>query len=159
MFYTVSWTTITLTWAPVSYELLGNIEQPWTVVEHKGNSQLLLSSIEFRHQPRPGLREFRPGQRVVGQTCSWKVPRSQYRPSLITSPKLKIPARSDPVKRWNFRKADWKRICLLTDESVEKLPPPDTSHIERAYQDFCLSLLSAVKQCIPRGCRKNYVPC
>jgi len=63
------------------------------------------------------------------------------------------------VKRWNFRKADWKRYCLLTGESVERLPPLDTPDIERTYQDFCESLLSAAKQCIPCGCRKNYVPC
>jgi len=66
---------------------------------------------------------------------------------------------SDPVKRWNFRKAEWKRFCLLTGESVERLPPPDTPDIERAYQDFFGSLLSAAKQNIPRGRRKNYVPC
>jgi len=58
--------------------------------------------MERRHQPRPGLREFRPGQPTAGQTCSWKVPRSQHWPSLITPPKLKVPAHSDPVKRWNF---------------------------------------------------------
>jgi len=63
------------------------------------------------------------------------------------------------VKHWNFRKADWKRFCLLTGESVERLPPPDPPDIESAYQDFCESLLSAAKQCIPRGRRKNYVPC
>ena len=51
-------------------------------------------------------------------------------------PKFKVPAHSDPVKRWNFRKADWKRFCLITDESVERLPPPDTSNIQRAYQVF-----------------------
>ena len=51
------------------------------------------------------------------------------------------------------------RFCLLTGESVERLPPPDTSDIERTYQDFCESLLSAAKQCIPRDRRKNYVPC
>jgi len=39
------------------------------------------------------------------------------------------------------------------------LPPPDTPDIEGAYQDFCESLLSAAKQCIPHGRRKNYVPC
>jgi len=66
---------------------------------------------------------------------------------------------SDPVKRCNFRKADWKRFCLLTGESVKRLPPPDTPDIERAYQDFCESLLSAAKQCIPCRRRKNYVPC
>jgi len=36
---------------------------------------------------------------------------------------------------------------------------PDTTNIEKAYHDFCESLLSAVKQCIPHGRRKNYVPC
>jgi len=48
-------------------------------------------------------------------------------------------------------------LFLLTDESVERLPPPDTSNIERAYQDICKSLHSAAKQCIPRGRQKNYV--
>ena len=74
-------------------------------------------------------------------------------------PRFKVPAHSDLVKHWNFRKAGWKRFCLLTDESVDRLPPPDTLNIERAYQDFCKSLLSAAKQCIPRGRRKDYVPC
>ena len=73
-----------------------------------------------------------PDRRVLGN-----FPRSQHRPSLITPPKLNVPAHSDPVKQWNFRKANWKRFCLLTDESVERLPPPDTPGIERAYQDFC----------------------
>ena len=72
---------------------------------------------------------------------------------------FKVPAHSDSVKRWNFRKADWKHFCLLTGESVERLLPPDTPDIERAYQDFCERLLSAAKQCIPAGPRKNYVPC
>jgi len=95
-----------------------------------------------------------PDRRVLG-----KFLRSQHRPSLITSPRFKVPAHSDPVKRWNFCKADWKRFCLLTGESVERLPPPNTPDIKRAYQDFCKSLLSAAKQFIPRGRQKNYVPC
>jgi len=63
------------------------------------------------------------------------------------------------VKRWNFRKPDLKCFCPLTDESVERLPPLDTTNIEKAHQEFCESLLSAAKQCIPCGRRKNYVPC
>ena len=94
-----------------------------------------------------------PDRHVLG-----KLPRSQHRPTLITPPRFKVPAHSDPMKRWNFRKADWKRFGLLTGESVEILPPPDTQDIERTYQGFCESLLSAAKQCIPRGRRKNYVP-
>ena len=38
-----------------------------------GESQLLLSSIERRRQPRPGLRELRPGQPTARQTCFRKV--------------------------------------------------------------------------------------
>jgi len=88
-----------------------------------------------------------------------KFPQLQHRPSLITPPRFKVAAHSDPVKRWNFRKADWKCFRLLTGESVERLPPPDTPDIEKAYQDFCENLLSAVKKCIPHGRRKNYVLC
>jgi len=71
---------------------------------------------------------------------------------------LKVPAYSDPVKRWNLRKADWERFCVPTGESVERLPPPDTINIEKANQEFCESLLFADKQCVLRGRRKNYVP-
>jgi len=95
-----------------------------------------------------------PDRRGVG-----KFSLSQHQPSLKTPPRFKVPAYSDPVKRWNFRKADWKCVCLLTGESVERLPPPDAANIEKAYQEFCASLLFAAKTCIPHGRRKNYVPC
>ena len=95
-----------------------------------------------------------PDRRVLGN-----FPRPQRRPSLITQAKFKVPAHSDPVKRWNYCKADSKCFCLLTDESVDILPPPDTPNIGKAYQDICESLLFAVKNCTPRGRRKNYVPC
>jgi len=71
--------------------------------------------MECRHQPRPGFREFRPGQPTAGQVCSRKVP-AVTTPAFITPPKLKVPAHSDPVKRWEFRIADWKGFCLLTGE-------------------------------------------
>jgi len=54
--------------------LLCNIQQPWTVVQPKGNSQFLLSPLERRHQPRPGLRESRPGQPTAVQTCPREIP-------------------------------------------------------------------------------------
>jgi len=86
------------------------------------------SPMERPHQPGPSLREFRTGQLTAGEMCSGKVPAvtdSQHQPSLITPPRLKVPTHSDSVKRWNFRKADWKGFCLLTGESVERLLPPD----------------------------------
>jgi len=62
------------------------------------------------------------------------------------------------VKHWNIREADWKNFCLLTGESVERLPSPDTTNIVKAYQELCESLLFAAEECIPPGRRKNYVP-
>jgi len=98
--------------------------------------------VERRHQVRPGLGKFWSGQLTAWQTCS-----------------KKVPACSDPVKRWNFCKADWKRFCLLTDESVERLPPLDTTNIEKAKREVCKSPLTAAKQCIPHSRQKNYGPC
>jgi len=95
--------------------------------------------------PDLAFASFGQDSRLPDRCVLGKFPRSQYRPSLITPPRFKVPAHSDPVKRWNFRMADWKHFCLLTGESVERLPPLDTPDIERAYQDFCESLLSAAK--------------
>ena len=53
---------------------LSNIQQPWTDVQPKGNSQFLLLPLECRHQSRRGLRELRPGQPTARQMCSRKVP-------------------------------------------------------------------------------------
>ena len=52
--------------------------------------------MERRYQPRPGLREFRPGQPTDGQTCSWKVPAvtpSTF-PHNATEAQLSCPQRS-----------------------------------------------------------------
>ena len=74
-------------------------------------------------------------------------------------PNTKVPAYSDPVTRWNFRKDDWKRFCFLTRKSVDRLPPAETTNIEKAYQELWESLLFAAEQCIPLSRCKNYVPC
>ena len=97
--------------------------------ETSNNLGLLYSSEEtssfFSHQwnvdTNPDLAFASLGQesRLPDRCVLGKFPRSQHRPSLITPLKLKVLARSDPVTRWNLRKADWKRFCLLTVESVE----------------------------------------
>ena len=50
-----------------------------------------LAFASFGHDSR------QPDRCVLG-----KFPRSQHRPSFITPPRFKVPAHSDPVKRWNF---------------------------------------------------------
>ena len=56
-----------------------------------------------------------PDRRVLG-----KFLRSQHWPSFITPSRFKVPAHSDPLKCWNFRKADWKRFCLLTHQILRR---------------------------------------
>jgi len=112
--------------------------------------------MERRHQTVLAFASFGQDSRLLDKR---KVPAVTTWRSLITPPRLKVPAHNDQVKLWNFLKADWKRFCLLTGECVERLPPPDTLNIDREYQDFCESLLSATKQCIPRGRRRKYVSC
>jgi len=73
------------------------------------------------------LRWLRAKEGVLG-----KFPRSQHPVLPHHAPRLKVPTHSDLAKSGNFRKANWKCFCLLTDESVEILAPPDTTHIERA---------------------------
>ena len=70
-----------------------------------------------------------------------------------------VPIPSTPVKRWNFRKADWNHYCVLTDQSAVQLTSPDTSNADEAYQDFCNVIIAAAKKTIPHGRRNNYMPC
>jgi len=126
--YSIPWR-----WEP---GLLGNIQKPWTVVQLKGNSQFLLSPLERRHQPGPGLASFGKDSRLPDRHVLRKLSGSQHQPSLIMPPRFKVSACSDLVQRWNFCKADWMRFCLLTDESIERLPPPDTLNIESHTKIF-----------------------
>jgi len=56
--------------------------------------------------PDLAFASFGQDSRLLDRRFLGKFSRSQHRPSLVTSPKLKVPAHSNPVKRWNFRKAD-----------------------------------------------------
>ena len=64
-----------------------------------------------------------------------------------------------PVKRWNFRKANWSHYIALTNKFAKTLLPPDSLDVDAAYQDFCNIIKKAAKKTIPRGYRNNYIPC
>ena len=95
-----------------------------------------------------------PDRRILG-----KFPRSQHRPSLISPPKLAHPKPSKPVKRWNFRKANWDHYSNLTNKLAKSIPPPESQNIDQVYQCFCKVISTAAKKCIPRGRRSNHIPC
>ena len=88
-----------------------------------------------------------------------KFPRSQHRPSLITPPRLSLSVPGRPVKRWNFRKANWSHYKSLTNKLARNLPSPDSTNMDQAYQDLCNTLSKAAKKAIPRSRRNTYIPC
>ena len=106
--------------------------------------------LAFVHTADTGI----PTRRVLD-----KFPRSQHRPSLISSPCLAAPIACKTVKRWNFRKASWETFKQMTDVATSQLPPPDTVDTEDAYKVFCRILTNSAKHSIPRGYNKNYIPC
>jgi len=107
----------------------------------------------------PGLREFRPGQPTAGQTCSRKVPEvtTSAFPHNATEAQGSYP--------------QWTGEALEISQGWLEAPLPShrwirwgittSRHIKhwQGIPGFLLGLLSAAKQCIPRGRRKNYVPC
>ena len=100
-----------------------------------------------------------PNIRLPDRRVLEKFPRLQHRPSLITSPRFAMVVLSMPVKRWNFRKAEWIHYIALTNKFAKTLLPPNSLDVDAAYQDFCNTIKKAAKKTIPRGYRNNYIPC
>ena len=100
-----------------------------------------------------------PDSRLPDRRILEKFPRSQHRPSLIVPPRLTLSVPSMPVKQWNFRKIKWSHYNALTNQLAKSLLPPDTSDVDRAYQDFCNAISTAAKKYIPRGRRNDHTSC
>ena len=109
---------------------------------------------QILHLPVVDLDSRLPDRRILG-----KFPRSQDQPSLISPPKLAHPKPSKPVKRWNFRKANWDHYSILTNKLAKSIPPSESQNIDQVYQCFCNVISTAAKKCIPRGRRSNHMPC
>ena len=95
-----------------------------------------------------------PTREILG-----RFPRSQHRPSLITTPPLVSSFSSKPVPRWNFRKADWEAFTSSTEEAFSTLPvSADRQGLNSNYLSFTTILKNSAKTSIPRGFRKSYIP-
>lgn len=80
-------------------------------------------------------------------------PHSQHRP-IIISYESSIPiAKSFPLPRWNFEKANLTRYRDLLDEKIKDIQP-----ITDSYDQFIDVVKSSAKTTIPRGYRKVYIP-
>ena len=87
-----------------------------------------------------------------------RFPRSQHRPSLIKVPSLVQPVAGKPVKRWNFRKANWAAFTAETERRSAGLPEPTAGDVDAAYAAYCKVLITSAKHNIPRGFCKSYIP-
>ena len=94
-----------------------------------------------------------PERRVID-----RFPRSHHRPSVIRIPSLVQPVAGKPVKRWNFRKANWHAFSVDTERRSVTLPDPDTPNVDAAYAAYCEVLTGAAKKTIPRGYNAKYIP-
>lgn len=81
-------------------------------------------------------------------------PNSQHRP-VILEVGIRIPLiASVPRPRWNFRKADWNSLKEQLDAAIRFIPP-----LVKNYERFTRLVINTAKKCIPRGYRKEYIPC
>ena len=99
-----------------------------------------------------------PDSRVPDRRILEKFPRLPHRLSLIVPLRLALPVPSKPVKRWNFRKANWSHYDALTNKLAKHLLPPDSPDVDLAYQDFCNVIRTAAENSIQRGRRNNHIP-
>ena len=103
---------------------------------------------------------------AVGRSCDPKperriidiFPRSHHRPSIIKVPSLVQPIAGKPVKRWNFRKANWELFTAETERRTPGLPNPHADDADATYTAYCDMLICAAKKSIPRGFNKDYIP-
>ena len=56
--------------------------------------------------------------------------------------------------RWNFRKADWENYQKEIDKVCQHIPAN-----QHNFKRFCKLILKTSKKFIPRGVRKQYIPC
>ena len=81
-------------------------------------------------------------------------PRTQHRPILLKVG-IQIPTpESVPLPRWNFRKADWFAYAQQVDNECEGIAPRQEN-----LDLFTRVILRSARDNIPRGFRRNYIPC
>ena len=78
---------------------------------------------------------------------------------MITTPSLIQAVGGRPVRRWNFRKANWTDFKKEVETVAATLPLPTPTNLNEAYGAYCKMLLNSASKHIPRGRREAYIPC
>lgn len=80
-------------------------------------------------------------------------PNSQYRVIMIKIGLSFQLNSSQPISRWNFRKANWEQFKEYIEKNINRIP-----RCMNALPRFQKLFFKAAKINIPRGFRKNYIP-
>lgn len=83
-----------------------------------------------------------------------KFPNSQHCPAILTVGTSVPIVRSLPVPRWHIRRANWKLYSKIVERTIGRIEPNT-----RNYNRFLGLLRKAAATAVPRGYRKEYVPC
>ena len=87
-----------------------------------------------------------------------RFPRSQHRPSLITTPSLIQSTEGKPVRWWNFRKANWSDFTADVNTATKDLPVTTSSNIDEAYEGLLQHLAGCRQETCPAGRQKELCP-
>ena len=88
------------------------------------------------------------------RTVENPIPKSQHRPIAITVKPVLQPLNSNNIPRFNFRKANWDRFTSELENEIGTITPDPKN-----YEIFQKLVWKVAKRSIPRGCRKEYIPC
>ena len=79
---------------------------------------------------------------------------SDHKPVLLSIDLNYKPSEPKSLPRWNYKKANWNKFSVLTDEAALKINNKQ-DHINKKIKSFNEAILGAAKAAIPRGARKK----
>ena len=82
---------------------------------------------------------------------------SDHKPVLNEIQVSKPRVESNTLPRWNYKKADWTKFSLLTNQYTTGINCK-TIKTDKSAKALTIAVLRAAKQSIPRGARKDYTP-
>jgi hypothetical protein len=150
----------------------------WGYAENDENGRSLVTWMEMNHfhlvfdakdtksfHSARWRRDYNPDLCIVSQDSEYKplgttrsvlhsFPRSQHRP-VILDVGIQIPLSMTIQKpRWNFQKANWNEFSQQVDRNLRWVSPSVFN-----YHRFVGVIKAVAKRTIPRGFRKEYIPC
>ncbi|XP_049847394.1 uncharacterized protein LOC126299492 [Schistocerca gregaria] len=85
-----------------------------------------------------------------GKLIGEPIPHTQHRPIIFTFNAVVKPGHVPFKRRFNFKKANWKKFRELIDVEITKIPPQP-----EIYDSFVKLVQKVSRKIIPRGCRNS----